>query len=120
MSVFIIDGIDHTSICGLGLWVMQEMAKNQPGRTKWRLYGWARFAAFIVHNAGLRLIPDNELDRHANIVGWPDDIEERLKIQQHLASLSCPVKLEQPLSLDPGGMAPPDDETKNRPSETMV
>lgn len=50
------------------------------------LYGRADILASLVENNGLRVEPDNNPPRHADIIGWPQDRGERKSIAQKLAA----------------------------------
>lgn len=91
-SVACADHLDQTGITALGKDRAQERA-DRSGHNE-TLYGWAELAASSVNRAGLSLIPDTK--RHADIMGWPNDKEERRFKQQHLAKASAMVLLDCP------------------------
>ena len=62
------------------------------------LRGWAEIEHKIVEVANLRLVCDNDPERHANIVGWSTCTREQKRQQTFLAKrVCCAVKLDPPV-----------------------
>ena len=78
LSVFRIDGLGDG-----GVWDHAAQHAPRPGRN---LHGRADFHSKDVTDTGtLDLKLDNSPPRHGNIVGWPGERDERLRLAQHLA-----------------------------------
>lgn len=65
------------------VWQM-AVVKVEPTRGKCRARG--DFPAAVVFGIGLGVLPDNELERHAVINGWPTEKDEQLTLAQELAA----------------------------------
>ena len=74
-SMFRIRGLQEEETWALGHGAAQ-------GRT---LYGSANVEVRVVEEAGLRLEPDPEPSRHADIVGWPSDKDSQQSLALELA-----------------------------------
>jgi len=83
VSVFRIDGLNKNQLWEIG----QSCIRNRPQKT---LYGVAAIKVFKVQTRGLHANPDNIPVRHANIVGWPEEIARRNSIAQELAADAIP------------------------------
>lgn len=83
LSVFRIDGLNKNQLWEIG----QSCIRNRPQKT---LYGVADIKVFKVQTRGLHVAPDNIPVRHANIVGWPEEIARRNSIAQELAADAIP------------------------------
>jgi hypothetical protein len=66
-SVFRVDGLELPEIRSLGHTVL----RNPPP------IAHANTIAAVVYNCGLTFDPNNEPERHADIVGWPDRKEQQ-------------------------------------------
>lgn len=98
LSVFDVGGLTCKGIRKLGIGVAKEIAKKQS--TSRHLYGWGEIdACAVLREANLQIERDDNPPRHANIVGWPSDAEERKYRQQLLGQLSRPVRLDPPVSV---------------------
>jgi hypothetical protein len=60
-----------------------DMVGTQTGRN---LKAWGDVLAGVVFDVGLAVRPDNNPERHAAIVGWPAEKDERLSLAQRLAA----------------------------------
>lgn len=78
LSVFRIDGLNSKS-------VVQLSSKHILGKT---LYGWAKLTEKNVQKNGLSLDLNEDPERHADIVGWPEDKDRRKIIALELANAS--------------------------------
>lgn len=65
------------------IWKIGEEKVAKPGRRN--LYGRADIIAKIALDQGLRIVPDNRRDRHANVTDGPEEKSKRLQIAQELA-----------------------------------
>ena len=91
LSVFGIGGLVCAEVRDLGI----AVARWHP--TARQLHGWGEISEEAVASAELDIEYDNQPERHANITGWPEDIEERKLKQQLLASRAHPVKFDSPI-----------------------
>ena len=87
LSVFRIHGLQCEDIKALG----REAVRGHSKATK--LYGWAELRESVVEANNLRLDDDNDPPRHADIVDWPVEVEDRKQLAQVLASNSTPIVL---------------------------
>lgn len=93
LSVFDVSGLLFEEILQLGI----DVAKKQsPPR---RLHGWGEIDVAAVHKAGLQIERDDDPPRHANIVGWPDEVSKMHEKQVLLVQASHPVRLDEPISV---------------------
>lgn len=83
LSVFRIDGLNLEDIWVIG---QKHVIDNMPKPKI--LYGIADIKVFKVQEKELSVDPDNNPIRHANIVGWPENIAGRQSIAQELAAES--------------------------------
>ena len=80
-SVFRTSGLIETEI-----WrIAEEHVSGPAGRT---IHGRADILVSQVEATGLCVDPDNVPERHAEIVGWPQEKHERLSLAQHLAAVA--------------------------------
>ena len=77
-SVFRTDGLDPASIRRIGDPLGEQRAQV--------LKAWGGVLAGGVFDAGLGVRPDNVPERHAAIIGWPDQKDEQLSLAQRLAA----------------------------------
>ncbi len=82
-SVFRVVGLDDNELRGLG-------REIRPDRT---LKGIANIQADIVYGADLQFDPDNTPERHANIIGWPNDKADQKELAQELANKATLIKV---------------------------
>lgn len=80
LSVFRIDGLYVREIWDLGNSVISQIDQKR------RFYGIADIKVAIFERESLAIDPDNIPERHANIIGWPEDQEKQLSIAQILAA----------------------------------
>lgn len=76
-SVFRTVGLDHREVRRTG-----EMVGGPSGRT---LKAWGNVIAGVVFDVGLGVQPDNVPERHAAIIGWPEQKDEQITLAQQLA-----------------------------------
>jgi len=81
LSVFRIDGLKPEEIWEIG---QKHVIDNMPKPKI--LHGRADIKVSKVQERDLSVDPDNEPIRHANIVGWPEDLGRRHSIAQELAA----------------------------------
>ena len=91
LSVFGIDNLTGPAIRRMGLDVVRRRADAK------RLYGWAWVEETAVQNPGLRVVRDDMPPRHANMVGWPDNADDRRAVVVNLARASRAVVLDPPV-----------------------
>lgn len=72
VSVFRIDGLDHSAIWEIGIDVAKKRART--------LYARGDTGATDVRKVGLDVRPDEPPPRHANVIGWPEDDKPRQKL----------------------------------------
>lgn len=77
-SVFRIGGLRKASVLALA----QKEVGDKRGKT---VLGWGELLASAITKVGLAINPDDNPPRHANITGWPDEMDERLEKAQDLA-----------------------------------
>jgi len=65
------------------IWEMGESSVAKP--TNRTLYGRGDITLSAVHKNGLRVDPDNNPTRHADIVGWPEEKSEQKLLAMELA-----------------------------------
>jgi hypothetical protein len=82
LSVSRIDELSEENI-----WDIGRNVGNVSGR---QLHGRADIRALKVMKIGLQINPDNTPERHANIIGWPEQESEQLSIAQELANFATP------------------------------
>lgn len=58
------------------------MVGGPSGRT---LKAWGNVLAGLVFDVGLDVRPDNVPERHAAIIGWPEQKDEQISLAQRLA-----------------------------------
>ena len=94
VSVFFITELSHSAVKNIGVQVGNERAKKE-GRTL-KLYGWAEFQSSLVTRFGLRIQRDDSCTYgdHANILGWPQDAQERMSLQVDLAAGSSAARIK--------------------------
>jgi hypothetical protein len=78
-SVFRTSGISDREIWDIG---NREVAAIQ----RKLLLGRADITAFTVNKNGLEVMPQEPPERHANIVGWPEEREAQKQIAMELAA----------------------------------
>ena len=83
LSVFRIDGLMLGDIEALG---KQHISK---------FYGWAQLKTADVEKTSLKIDFNNQPERHADLVNWPPDKEERKSIALELATASTLVLCSQ-------------------------
>ncbi len=76
-SVFRTVGLDRGEIRRIG-----DMVGRPSERT---LKGWGNVIAGVVFDVGLGVRPDNVPERHAAIIGWPEQKDEQISLAQQLA-----------------------------------
>lgn len=76
-SVFRTVGLDRRDIRRIG-----DMVGGPSGRT---LKAWGNVLAGLVFDVGLDVRPDNVPERHAAIIGWPEQKDEQISLAQRLA-----------------------------------
>ena len=76
-SVFRTVGLDRTEVQRIG-----DMVGEPSDRT---LQAWGDVLAGIVFDVGLDVRPDNVPERHAAIIGWPEQKDEQISLAQQLA-----------------------------------
>lgn len=97
LSVFCVEGIgDQKIIQGIGENVAIEKAHNTGHRV--RFFGWGCFDESVVDDCGLCLVQDGDGSRHADVVGWPEEVEKRKSLQIAIALSSTAVLLPNPIS----------------------
>jgi hypothetical protein len=57
------------------------------------LKAWADVLAGVVLEVGLSVRPDNQPERHAAIIGWPDKKDEQIVLAQQLAAAATLQRL---------------------------
>jgi hypothetical protein len=80
-SVFRIDRLTEFEIWKIGL---EKVIALLPGKPK--LYGRADIKALHFLGCKLQIDPDDNPPRHANIIGWPTEKEEKKSIALELAA----------------------------------
>lgn len=50
-----------------------------------KVYGWGEFLASAVYQLDLSIKRDNKPERHANVVGWPEEKDRRQMLASELA-----------------------------------
>lgn len=90
LSVFRIDGLGTEDIWKCG----QINVTNMMPEPR-HIYGIANIRVSEVQAASLSVDPDNNPERHASIVGWPEDKSERKLLTQELA-LKAKLLLKNP------------------------
>jgi hypothetical protein len=75
-SVFRTGGLEPAEIRRIG---------DQLGRDQ-ALKAWGDVLAGAVFDIGLEVRPDNDPERHAAIVGWPEEKDQQLSLAQRLAA----------------------------------
>lgn len=83
-SVFRVQNLPAERIWPIGISIAETRRKT--------LYGRADILADAVMSVGLRLDPDDNPPRHANIVGWPNEKDHRLSLAQQLAAAAVLVR----------------------------
>ena len=73
--MFNTEGLDESSCWGLG-------ANTRPNQT---LKARGDLLAKIMTDLKLVLVPDNDPDRHVEVIGWPVNDGEELKVRKRLA-----------------------------------
>ena len=91
LSVFRVHELGDAEVRGLGIGVVQRR------RDANRLYGWAEFDEALVQSVSLTLHDDDDPPRHANIIGWPTDRDERKLVESELADKATPVQVNPPI-----------------------
>jgi hypothetical protein len=81
LSVFRTDNLSEPEIWKIGY--KEVIGKMKQPRN---LHGRADFQALNILVNNLEIDPDNTPPRHANIIGWPEQKEERKSIAQELAA----------------------------------
>ena len=76
-SVFRTVELDRAEIRRIG-----DMVGEPSGRT---LRAWGDVLADVVFDVGLDVRPDNIPERHAAIIGWPEQKDEQISLAQRLA-----------------------------------
>ncbi|MBI4651268.1 hypothetical protein HY745_08300 [Candidatus Desantisbacteria bacterium] len=76
LSIFRIVGLEENEIWEMG-------KKNISDKN---LHGRAEISPMDINKAGLKIDPDNIPERHANIIGWPDEKSARQMAAIELAS----------------------------------
>lgn len=82
LSVFRIDGLRRDEVWEIG---QTKVVDVMPSPMK-HLYGMADIMASLVERNRLRVDPDNNPSRHADVVDWPQDKSERKLIALGLAA----------------------------------
>jgi hypothetical protein len=80
-SVFRVRDLSEEQIWNIG----EDHVAEPRGKV---LYGRADLNVNDVTSQGLKLDPDNNPPRHANIVGWPPEKDRQLLLAQELAHAS--------------------------------
>lgn len=62
-----------------------DMVGELSGRS---LKAWAEVLAGVVFDLGLGVRPDNVPERHAAIIGWPEQKDEQISLAQQLAEVA--------------------------------
>jgi len=70
-------GLDRSEIRRIG-----DTVGGPSGRT---LKAWGNVLAGVVFDVGLDVRPDNVPERHAAIIGWPEQKDEQISLAQQLA-----------------------------------
>lgn len=83
LSVFCVVDLDESEITEIGKGVVE---KHQTAKS---LYGWAEFSKSVLKGMGLQIKCDNDPERHANILGWPQDYDARIEKAQDLRDCVC-------------------------------
>lgn len=89
LSIFDLTNRTDQQVCELGV---KYVAKPK-GR---RLYGWGKLSYLQIKQVGLQINKDDHPPGHANIIGWPDAVEDRKSKSQKLAKASKVKKLSTP------------------------
>lgn len=76
-SIYRAAGLDRSEIQVAG-----GIAGASSGRS---LKAWADVLAGVVLEVGLSVRPDNQPERHAAIIGWPEQKDEQIVLAQQLA-----------------------------------
>lgn len=76
--MFRTDGLDRAGIRRIGDTLGEQRARA--------LKAWGDVLAGGVFDVGLGVRPDNVPERHAAIIGWPDQKDEQLSLAQRLAA----------------------------------
>lgn len=84
-SVFNITDLLHDEIVDIG---NQYVAEPQNRELK----GWSEVRVQSVTDCGLNLDPDNNPERHVNIIGWPEERPKQLEIQLELSKKAHFIK----------------------------
>ena len=77
-SVFRTIGLSRTDI--------QRIGEGGGGVRSQGLKAWADVMARVVFDIGLDVRPDNVPERHAAIVGWPEEKDRQLSLAQQMAA----------------------------------
>ena len=93
LSVFRVHELGDTEVRELGV----DVVHRRPDAN--RLYGWAEFDEALVHSVSLTLHDDDDPPRHANVVGWPTDRDERKLVESELADKATPVPVNPPIEV---------------------
>ncbi|MFZ1060418.1 MAG: hypothetical protein WAP47_14630 [Candidatus Rokuibacteriota bacterium] len=62
------------------------MVGEPSGRT---LKAWGNVLAGVVFDVGLDVRPDNVPERHAAIIGWPEQKDKQISLAQRLAAAAA-------------------------------
>lgn len=89
LSVFRIVGLSNADIWKIG--EEKVVKRMKVSRT---LYGIAEIKVAVVQEKKLKLDIDNNPERHANIIGWPEEKSERKLIAMELAE-NAKLKLRE-------------------------
>ena len=87
LSVTDAQGLTRAEVAGFGENVVSLH------RTAKKLYGWAEIDTSKVLELDLKVVPDEPPERHANIVNWPKERQDKKTKSQQLARDSTPVLL---------------------------
>lgn len=83
-SIFRVGGLTSAQIV--------EIGRREVGQLR-TLHGWGAVGASAVLEVGLSFEPNDVPPRHANIIGWPNDQEERIERAQDLAAKAWKLTL---------------------------
>lgn len=83
LSVFCVFDLDDPEIIEIGKDVVRKH------KTAQSLYGWAKFSKSVLKGIGLQIKCDKNLERHANILGWPQDYDVRIEKAKDLRDCVC-------------------------------
>jgi len=94
VSVFRINGLSSEQIWEIAdKHVLPNLPAVESGAAR-KIHGRADIVASAVLTKGLDIEPDDIPPRHANITGWPSELQEQLSLAQELAAAAVLIVKE--------------------------